>query len=223
MSALENRTLDKLFDMVLNVLWQDRLELWTAVRKKMDTEGVESAKTAFRGALSRFMGGPLKDQIDVRWGMRLCMHCNDENIEKNGIAYVTPSGDGLEFNQCLNCRIGMVYKVVAANAHLDTYTIALGQPKQFNGFSFYWDAIVPDSLRYKLPLYEVIRDGQWIGTVSIDKSLKPSLLRFEDMKHGVDRGDRSVWTEALPADLLAGVQSFIEVARNHLDVALAIS
>jgi len=39
MSSLEERSLDKLADMVLQVLWQDLLEVWQAIRNKMDSEG----------------------------------------------------------------------------------------------------------------------------------------------------------------------------------------
>ena len=137
MSSLEERTMDKLADMVLQVLWQDLLEVWKAIRAKMDTEGAEAVKAAFEGAEKRFIDGPFNSHIEVRWGMNLCVHCTDDNIEKNGISYGKENGDGLEFNQVLNCRIGILYNLETAKATLDTYNIGLGEQGQWNGVSIF--------------------------------------------------------------------------------------
>ncbi|MHA1924915.1 MAG: hypothetical protein ACXABV_10530 [Candidatus Thorarchaeota archaeon] len=222
MSSLEDRPLDKLADMILNVLWQDLLEVWSVIRKKMDTEGEEAVRTAFESARSRFLEGPFADHLEVRWGMDLCIHCNDNNIEKNGIAYVQSSGDGLEFNQCLNCRVGILYNLVAAKATMDTYNIALGKPGQFNGMSFYWNAIVPDSLAKYQPTYEVIHNGQWIGTVSFDWALTPRFLAFGAMTESTARDDEEPWTFEIPEDLRAAVDAFLDVARYQVEAALVL-
>jgi hypothetical protein len=222
MSSLEDRTLDKLADMVVQVLWQDILELWQAIRNKMDIDGPAAVKTAFDGAIARFMKGPFSDHIEVRWGMNLCVHCNDDNIEKNGIAYVKPNGDGLEFNQCLNCRIGILYNLVTATATLDTYTIALGKPGQFNGVSVYWDAIVPDSMKKFLPMYELIHEGQWLGTISFGQNFAPKFLPFASMTEDTLRGDDAPWTTVLPGMVHAAVNSFLDAAKFQVEVALAL-
>jgi hypothetical protein len=222
MSSLEDRTLDKLADMVIQVLWRDMLGLWHAIRNKMNIDGPDAVKAAFDGAVTRFMKGPFSDHIEVRWGMNLCVHCNDDNIEKNGIAYVKPNGDGLEFNQCLNCRIGILYNLVTATATLDTYNIALGEPGQFNGVSIYWDAIVPDSMKKFLPMYELIRDGQWLGTISFDETFAPKFLPFESMTADTPRDDSAPWTKELPGAIRAAIDSFLEAARFQVEVALAL-
>ncbi len=222
MSALEDRSFDKLADMVIQVLWQDALEVWQAIRHKMDSEDPAAVKTAFESAVTRFVKGPLNDHTEVRWGMNLCVHCNDDNIEKNGIAYVQPNGDGLEFNQCLNCRIAILYRLVTAKATLDTYSIGLGKLGQFNGVSFYWNAIVPESMRKFLPTYELVKDGQWLGTVSIDENLKAKFLPFESMTGTTPRGDISPWTRELPSTVKAAVDSFLSAAKFQVEAALAL-
>ena len=222
MSTLDERPLDKLADMILNVQWQDLLEVWSVIRKKMDAEGPDAVKAAFEGASQRFVQGPFEDHLEVRWGMDLCVHCNDSNIEKNGIAYVKPSGDGLEFNQCLNCRVGILYDLVAAKATMDTYNVALGEAGQFNGMSVYWNAIVPEALKQFQPSYEVIRDGQWIGTVSFDGSLTPKYLSFDAMTESTPRDAVAPWTTEVPADLKAAIEAFLDVARHQVEVALVL-
>ncbi|MFX1440610.1 MAG: hypothetical protein ACFFFD_10210 [Promethearchaeota archaeon] len=222
MSSLEDRPLDKLTDMVLNVLWQDLLEVWSVIRKKMDNEGEDAVRTAFEEARVRFLQGPFADHLEVRWGMDLCVHCNDDNIEKNGIAYVKPNGDGLEFNQCLNCRIGILYDLESAKATMDTYTIALGKPGQFNGMSFFWNAIVPDSLRKYQPTYEVIHNGQWIGTVSFDKTLTPKYLPFSAMTESMARDAEEPWTTEIPDDLGIAIDAFLAEARYQVETALVL-
>ncbi|MHA2603297.1 MAG: hypothetical protein AM324_014340 [Candidatus Thorarchaeota archaeon SMTZ1-83] len=222
MSSLEDRPLDKLADTILNVLWQDLLEVWSVIRKKMDNEGEEAVRIAFEGATKRFLEGPFEDHLEVRWGMDLCVHCNDNNIEKNGIAYVKASGDGLEFNQCLNCRVGILYDLVAAKAMMDTYNIALGKPGQYNGMSFFWNAIVPDALRKCQPTYEIVHNGQWIGTVSFDMSLTPKFLSFSAMTESVARDSDEPWTTEIPNDLRAAIDAFLEVARHQVEVALIL-
>ncbi|MHA1735020.1 MAG: hypothetical protein ACTSUH_11890 [Candidatus Thorarchaeota archaeon] len=218
-SALEEKPLGKLFDVVLQVLWQDLLQVWRVIRSRLDTEGPSSVRAAFDEAKTRLLESALKDHIEVRWGMNLCPLCNDDNVEKNGISYVAPNGDGLEFNQCLNCRIGILYELVSAKATMDTYTVGLGQPGQFNGMSFYWSAVVPDDLLPYWPLYEVIKDGQWIGTVSIGKDMTVRYLPFESMKYGLTRGEPEPWTDVLPDDLHTAVNQFIETARPQIEVA----
>lgn len=222
MSSLEERPLDKLADMVIQVLWKDVLEVWKAIRVKMDSEGREAVKNAFDGAVTRFVSGPFNDHIEVRWGMNLCVHCNDGNIEKNGIAYVKPNGDGLEFNQCLNCRIGILYNLQTATARLDTYTIGLGTPAQFNGISIYWNAIVSDSIKKFLPTYELIKDGQWLGTVSFDQSFKTKFLPFESMTDSVSRDSETPWTTVLPGVVNAALEKFLTLAKYQVEVALAL-
>ncbi len=218
-SALEEKPLGKLFDVVLQVLWQDLLQVWRVIRSRLDTEGPDSVRAAFDEAKTRLLESTLKDHIEVRWGMNLCPLCNDDNVEKNGISYVAPNGDGLEFNQCLNCRIGILYELVSAKATMDTYTVGLGQPGQFNGMSFYWSAVVPDDLLPYWPLYEVIKDGQWIGTVSIGKDMSVRYLPFGSMKYGFTRGAPEPWTDVLPDDLRTAVNQFIETARPQIEVA----
>ncbi|MFW9968213.1 MAG: hypothetical protein ACFFEA_13745 [Candidatus Thorarchaeota archaeon] len=222
MSSLKDKSLDELADIILNVLWQDLLEVWTAIRNKMNIEGEEAVRIAFEGAINRFLNGPFENHLEVRWGMDLCVHCNDSNIDKNGIAYVKPSGDGLEFNQCLNCRIGILYDIVAAKATMDTYNIALGKPGQYNGMSFFWNAIVPDALKKYQPSYEVIHNGQWIGKVSFDKLLTPKFLAFNAMVESVARDADDPWTKEIPDDLRAAIDAFLEVARHQIEVALVL-
>jgi hypothetical protein len=222
MSSLDERPLDKLADMILQVLWKDSLEVWQAIRNKMDSEGSDAVKVAFESAVDRFMKGPFNDHLVVRWGMNLCVHCNDDNIEKNGIAYVQPNGDGLEFNQCLNCRIGILYTLVTATATLDTYTIGLGNPGQFNGVSFYWNAIVPDSMKKFIPTYELIQDGQWLGTVSFDETYLPRFLPFASMTESTKRGDVSPWTTEIPGGVQAAINSFLGAAKYQVEAALAL-
>ncbi|MHA1935380.1 MAG: hypothetical protein ACW97A_08860 [Candidatus Thorarchaeota archaeon] len=192
MSALEERSIDNLADMILNVLWQDLLELWSIIRKKMDSEGTDAVKLAFDSAKKRFIEGPFSDHLEVRWGMNLCLHCNDDNIEKNGISYVKSSGDGLEFNQCLNCRIGILYDLVTAKASMESYVIGLGKPDQFNGMSFFWSAIVP------------------------------RFLPFASMLDSTERDAEAPWVSELPEDVGAAVDAFVTGAKAQIEVALAI-
>lgn len=222
MSALEERSLDKLADMVLNVLWQYPLELWQAIRNKMETEGEAAVREAFEEARKRFLSGPFEPHLEVRWGMNLCVHCNDDNIEKNGISYVQPNGDGLEFNQCLNCRIGILYQLETATARMDSYTIMLGEPAQFNGHSVYWNAIVPDSMKKFLPTYELIYDGQWIGTVSVDDHMSMRFLPFDAMTAETPRGAENPWTSDMPGMVAEAMNSFLSEAKYQVEVALAL-
>ena len=223
MSGLEERTLDKLADMIYNILWQDILQVWKSIRNKMDQEGKDAVKAAFEGAADRFIKGPFSDHLEVRWGMNLCVHCNDDNVEKNGIAYVDPSGDGLEFNQCLNCSIGILYKVVTANATMDTYNVGLGDPQQFNGMSVYWNAIVPEGMKKFLPTYEIVsKEGQWVGTISFDDSFNVKFLPFTAMTESTPRDAEAPWTAELPGELKVAVDAFLEVAKYQVEVALAI-
>jgi len=221
-SALEERSFDKLADMVIRVLWQNILEVWQAIRHKMDSEDPADFETAFENAITRFVKGPLSEHIQVRWGMNLCVHCNDDNIEKNGIAYVQPNGDGLEFNQCLNCRIVILYRLVTAKATLDTYSIGLGKLGQFNGMSIYWNAIIPDSMRKFLPTYELVKDGQWLGTISFDGKFKAKFLPFESMTGSTARDDPSPWTDELPGTVKAAIDSFLSAAKFQVEAALAL-
>jgi len=223
MSALEERSLDKLADMVFNILWQDILQVWKSIRAKMDQEGKDAVKAAFEGAADRFIKGPFNDHLDVRWGMNLCVHCNDDNIEKNGIAYVEANGDGLEFNQCLNCRIGILYKLVTANATMDTYNMGLGDPEQFNGMSIFWNAIVPDGMKKFLPTYELVdSEGQWIGTISFDDAFNVKFLPFSAMTETTSRDSEDPWTTEIPGMVKLAVDAFLEVAKYQVEVALAL-
>jgi hypothetical protein len=223
MSALEERSLDKLADMIFNILWQDILEVWKAVKTKMDQEGKEAVKTAFEESADRFIKGPFNDHLEVRWGMNLCVHCNDDNIEKNGIAYVESNGDGLEFNQCLNCRIGILYKLVTATAKMDTYTIGLGNPEQFNGMSIYWNAIVSEGMKKFLPTYEIVDgEGQWQGTISFDDSINAKYLPFTAMTESTPRDADAPWTVDLPGPIRLAIDAFLEAAKFQVEVALAL-
>jgi hypothetical protein len=223
MSALEERPLDKLADMIYNILWQDILQVWKSVRNKMDNEGKEAVKSAFERAADRFLKGPFEEHVNVRWGMNLCVHCNDDNIEKNGIAYVEPSGDGVEFNQCLNCRIGILYRVATANATLDTYNIGLGELRQFNGMSIYWNALVPDGMRKFLPTYEIVDgEGQWLGTISFDDSFNVKFLPFTSMTESTPRDSEDPWTTEVPGSIKLAIDSFLEAAKYQVEVALAL-
>lgn len=223
MSALEERPLDKLAEMIFNVLWKDLLEVWKAIRKKMDQEGTEAVKAAFDDAADRFTKGPFNEHLEVRWGMNLCVHCNDDNIEKNGIAYVEPTGDGLEFNQCLNCRIGILYKLVTATATLDTYNVIVGSPEQFNGMSIYWNAIVPEGMKKFLPTYEIVDgEGQWQGTISFDDSFSVKFLPFVAMTASTPRDSEAPWTTDLPGTIKLAVDAFLADAKYQVEVALAL-
>jgi len=222
MSSLEERPLDKLTDMVIQVLWQDLLEVWKAIRVKLDSDGPDALKIAFNSAITRFLNGPFNDHVEVRWGMNLCVHCNDDNIEKNGIAYVQPNGDGLEFNQCLNCRIGILYNLETATARLDTYTIGLGKPAQFNGISIYWNAIVPDSMKKFIPTYELIQDGQWLGTISFDESFNAKFLPFDAMTASVSRDSEAPWTTNIPGVVTAAIEEYLSTAKYQVEAALAL-
>jgi len=223
LSHLEEQSLDKLADIIYNILWQDLLEVWRAVHAKMDEEGVEAVRSAFEGAEERFLKGPFEDYLEVRWGMNLCVHCNDNNVEKNGIAYVDEDGDGLEFNQCLNCQIGIIYNIKFAKAIFETYTIGLGGRDEFNGMSIFWNAIVPKSLEKFLPSYEIVNGGQWIGTISLDKSGNAKFLPFENMKHGVERDAEAPWTEDLPSDIEQALCEFKEKTKEHIEVAMKLA
>ncbi|MFW9800569.1 MAG: hypothetical protein ACFFD9_09040 [Candidatus Thorarchaeota archaeon] len=222
MSALQERSIEQLADLILYVRWQNLIEVWEVIRKKMDSDDPDALRNGFQSARQRFLEGPLENHLEVRWGMSLCMHCNDDNIEKNGISYVQPSGDGLEFNQCLNCRVGILYDLVSANAKMDTYTIGLGKPEQFNGMSFFWNAIVPDSLGKFQPSYEVISKGQWMGTLSFDTSFTPRFLAFEKMTASTARDAEEPWTFDLPVEVKAAADAFIEAARLQIEVALEL-
>lgn len=223
MSSLEDRSLDNLADVIYNVMWQDLLEIFRVIRKKMDSEGMDAVKTAFADAENRFLEGPFADHIEVRWGMNLCVHCNDDNIEKNGIGYVKPSGDGLEFNQCLNCRIGILYDLVTAKATMDSYIIGLGNPGQFNGMSFFWSAIGPNEMSALRPIYEIVKNGQWIGSISFDRDLNTKYLPFDSMTDSVSRDSPDPWTVSIPEDLQEAIRQFITVAKEQIEVALAIT
>lgn len=222
MSSLESKSLDALVDMIFNVLSQDSLGLWSAVRKKMDVEGPVKTKGAFEKGASRFLAGPFKNHVEVRWGMSLCVHCNDTNIEKNGIAFIQPNGDGLEFNQCLNCRIGILYNVVSAKATMDSYLVSIGKPSQFNKTSFFWDAIVPERIRKFLPTYELVKGGQWMGTLSFDRAMKPKFRPFSSMTGSTPRDADAPWSTQLPVDIKNAADEFLKVAKHQVEVGLAI-
>ncbi len=188
----------------------------------MDTEGPEAVKTEFAQSKERFLAGSFSDHLEVRWGMNLCPFCNDDNIEKNGIAYVQPSGDGLEFNQCLNDRIGILYNLVTAKATMDSFVIGLGKPAQFNGMSFYWTAVGPESMNSFQPVYEGVKDGPWIGSVSFDSDLNTRFLPFESMKESVGRGAEDPWITEIPEDLQEAINQYVAVAKAQIEVALLI-
>jgi hypothetical protein len=105
---------------------------------------------------------------------------------------------------------------------MDTYNIALGKPGQFNGMSFFWNAIVPDSVKKYQPTYEVIHNGQWIGTVSFDKGLAPTYLAFTTMIESNARDAEEPWTSDIPEDLRAAIDAFLDVARHQVEVALVL-
>jgi hypothetical protein len=222
MANLEERSLGQLADIIFNVMRQDLLEVFRVVRQKMDIEGPSAVRNAFSEARSRFLEGPFKDQMEVRWGMNLCPLCNDDNIEKNGIAYLQPNGDGLEFNQCLNCRIGILYGLKTAAATMDSYVIGLGNPASFNGMSFYWVSVGPDTMESLQPVYEVVKDGQWIGSVSFNSELKARYLPFAAMQDGIERGAAEPWTSDILGDLQKAIQEFVTQAKEQIEVALVL-
>ncbi len=222
MANLEERSLSQLADIIFNVRWQDLLEVFRVVRMKMDEDGPSAVRNAFSEARTRFLEGPFKDQIEVRWGMNLCPLCNDDNIEKNGIAYLQPNGDGLEFNQCLNCRIGILYGLKTAAATMDSYVIGLGNPASFNGMSFYWVSVGPDTMESFQPVYEVVKEGQWVGSISFDSEFKARFLPFASMMDGVERGATEPWTSDIPSDLQEAIQEFVTQAREQIEVALVL-
>ena len=222
MSSFEDKSTDKLADIILNVLWQDLLEVFEALKKRLDTDGAEAIKAVFEGATTRFLEGPFENYVEVRWGMTLCPHCNDENIEKNGIAYVKPTGDGIEFNQCLNCNIGILYDLVVAKATMDSYLVGLGQREQFNGMSFYWNAIPAKGLKKFIPVYEIVKAGEWIGSLSYDESFSPRFLSKELMTESTPRDAEEPWTANLPEDVKAASDAFVDVAKHQIEVALAL-
>ncbi len=222
MSGLDERPIEQLADMIYNVLAQDLLVIWKNIRGRIDSEGAEAIKSAFQASKQRFIEGPFKDHIDVRWGMNLCLHCNDENIEKNGISYIQASGDGLEFNQCLNCRVGILYNLVVAKATMDSYNIGIGLQHQFAGMSIYWNAITPDSMEQFLPTYEIISDGQWMGTISFNEQLESRFLPFSAMTESTPRGAVEPWTSEIPANIREALDEFIAVAKDQIEVALVL-
>ena len=63
MSSLDGRSTDKLADIVLNVLWPDLLEVFEALKNRLDSEGPDSIKAAFEGATSRFLEGPFLQDL----------------------------------------------------------------------------------------------------------------------------------------------------------------
>jgi hypothetical protein len=188
----------------------------------MDTEEPAKVKAAFEKGTSRFLAGPFKDHLEVRWGMSLCVHCNDGNIEKNGIAYVQPSGDGLEFNQCLNCRIGILYNVVSSKATMDSYLVSIGKPNQFNSVTFFWDAIVPTKLRKYLPMYELVKEGQWLGTILFDSAMKLKFRPFSSMTGSTPRDADSPWSAQIAIDVKSAADQFLKVAKPQVEVGLAV-
>ncbi len=221
MSTLEERTTDKLADMILNILWQDLLEVWRVLKQKLDTDGPDSIQTAFNNARDRFLEGPFVEHIDVRWGMNQCLHCNDDNIEKNGLAYLQPNGDGLEFNQCLNCRIGLLYKLDVAKAKMERYVIQVGQPNQFNGMSLFWVALVADPMGKFQPMYELLNKGEWIGTLSFDEAMNSRYLPVSATTGDTPRDSEDVWTSELPDDVRGAAEAFVNEVRFQIEVALA--
>ncbi len=221
MSSLDDRSTESLLDLIFNVKWQNLLDVWRELRNHLDVEGAEKLRKQYLAAVRRFKEGPLKDRMEVRWGMDLCMLCNDNNIEKNGIAYAKLSGDGIEFNQCLNCQVGILYSLEMANATFDSYVIGIGQPDQFAGMSIFWVAIPCKEMEKYQPLYELLNLGEWIGSVSFDSSLHPRFLPKSAMTADTPRGAEEVWTTDIPADVKAAIDAFLVEARYQVEVALA--
>ncbi|MHA1575807.1 MAG: hypothetical protein ACTSU3_00460 [Candidatus Thorarchaeota archaeon] len=220
MSGLEDRPTDKLAEMIYGVLWQDLLEIWRIIRKRVDSEGADAIRAAFEGAKKRFLEGPFSEHLEVRWGMNLCMHCNDDNIDKNGVSYIQPSGDGLEFNQCLNCRVGILYNLEVAKATLDSYNIGVGLAGQFAGMSVHWNALTPKEMDSFLPTYEIISGGQWKGTISFNDQLEARFLPFEAMTATTARGSEDPWTSEIPDDIQAAIEEFKVIAKEQIEVTL---
>lgn len=222
MANLSERSLDKLADTILEIRWQNLLEIWAAIRDKMHDEGAEAVQSAFAGARQRILDGPLEDYQEVRWGINLCPHCNDNNVEKNGIAYMHSSGDGLEFNQCLNCRIGILYDLQMAKGTMDSYAIGVGTQGQFNGLSFFWVAIPAEDLKDRSPMYEILEEGQWIGTLSVADDRSLQFLPFDKMTVDVPRGADEVWSDEVPEKVEDAFAEFTEEAEDQLEVALVL-
>jgi hypothetical protein len=188
----------------------------------MDSDGPDIVHEAFQSARDRFLNGPFQEHLEVRWGMNLCLHCNDDNIEKNGLAYVKPSGDGVEFNQCLNCGIGILYDLVVAKATMTRYVIRVGPPNQFNGMTFFWTAISPEAMNKFRPMYELLRKGEWIGTLSFDNDMNVRFLPTRVTTGDTPRDSEEVWTNELPDDVRAAVDAFVNEVGFQVEVALAI-
>ncbi|MFW9888145.1 MAG: hypothetical protein ACFFER_08185, partial [Candidatus Thorarchaeota archaeon] len=70
--------------------------------------------------------------------------------------------------------------------------------------------------------YEVIHNGQWIGTVSFDKALTPRLLAFSAMIESNARDAEEPWNSDIPEDLRAAIDVFLDVARHQVEVALVL-
>ncbi len=222
MSALEERGLDDLMDIILNVRWQNPMEVWRVVWDRTDEVGADELRATFEDAIERLTEEVLQGHMEVRWGMDLCMHCNDNNIERNGMAYMQPNGDGLEFNQCLNCRIGVLYDVAAARACMATYNIAIREPLLYGDTMFFWDALVPDELRAYWPTYQLVQDGRWIGTLSLDEKMQAKFLPVTAMTPDSPKFDASRWGTDLPPDLQDALNTFLNTARPQVEVALAL-
>lgn len=221
MSSLADRSTENLLDLIFNVKWHNLLEVWKELRDRLDVEGAEELRKQYLAAVQRFKEGPLKDRMEVRWGMDLCMLCNDNNIEKNGIAYAKLSGDGIEFNQCLNCKIGILYSLEMANATFDSYVISIGQPDQFAGMSIFWVSIPCKEMEKFQPLYELVNLGEWIGSLSFDSSLQPRFLPKAAMTADTPRDAENVWTTNIPDDVRAAIDAFLVEAKYQVEVAQA--
>ncbi|MFO7835904.1 MAG: hypothetical protein R6V83_04550 [Candidatus Thorarchaeota archaeon] len=222
MANLSEKSLDELADLILQIRWQNLLEVWSAIREKMENKGIEAVQSAFSNARQRILNGALEDYQEVRWGINLCPHCNDNNVEKNGIAYMDSSGDGIEFNQCLNCRIGILYDLEMAKGEMDSYVIGVGKAAQFNGLSFFWVAIPATELRDRSPMYEILEEGQWIGTLSVDADRHLQFLPFEKMADNVSRGAGEVWSSEISDKIEAAFDEFTSIADDQLEVALVL-
>ena len=73
-----------------------------------------------------------------------------------------------------------------------------------------------------LPTYELIQDGQWLGTVSFDESLTPKFLPFNAMTDSVTRDAEEPWTTEIPGNVQAAIDVFLEKAQFQVEAALAL-
>ena len=112
--------------------------------------------------------------------------------------------------------------LVVAKATMDSYVVGLGKREQFNGLSFYWNAIPAEGLKKFIPVYEIIKAGEWIGSLSYDESFTPRFLSKDLMTDSTPRDAEEPWTTDLPEDVKAAADAFLNEAKHQIEVALVL-